>query len=673
MATMDDDEDPVDLEVNVHLSKTLANSLYLLQYPVRPSFMTYDNVEILSGKVKPNQKKLELEVSLNTRSKHYSKSKGEQFALNVDGRNPDATAVYSSNMMDKQVLLSHACGTDSGRYAVGYFRDGELYLSPVRAQVQMKPSFNYLDKSDTRAESKIAAQEGGDSSQDEGEEEAKAVTVKFARPESDLAKARRLASFGHMKKMQEEEAWVPLRFSNTYTESSERELRMLSQKSGESSNEFHVESTEYLKMLMSHADEVQHEKPAMPNNVLSLTQLKSMPLSDQVKALLTNAKVIRFNQLLHLLPQGTDPQATLRAIQIVAVLVQGCWVVKSEVLYPKDGCSPNSGISSELLCRGRDFVMWRFTMTRCVTRKEIASIVKLPSEDVKDILEQMSHIKVNHGWEFVFEHDYDFTDRYPEIVERQNMLWDAKFQTLSKQLNISEAHEKKIREIAAAEAQAERPRRRRTSRTRKRTLSGRSISDHSDMETESFDIDQLLKDNKTKSVGHNHNSVLNGATMEISHDHNDSDKVSEEFRTELRGFIKEKLYSRYVLSMSELKRLLNMKLSQAPPGYILSGRVTDELCEQTVIEIGGIVLATKWQEEPMFMFSKTGDELEPVRTAICDLAKTSNRMVKKTVLKNAEAMSGKTFTENTVKNVLRDYCVNKNAQWYLKCSIDTSS
>jgi len=30
------------------------------------------------------------------------------------------------------------------------------------------------------------------------------------------------------------------------------------------------------------------------------------------------------------------------------------------VLYPKEGCSPNSGISSELLCRGRDFVVCPF-------------------------------------------------------------------------------------------------------------------------------------------------------------------------------------------------------------------------------------------------------------------------------------------------------------------------
>jgi len=35
--------------------------------------------------------------------------------------------------------------------------------------------------------------------------------------------------------------------------------------------------------------------------------------------------------------------------------------------------------------------------------------------------------------------------RYTELVQRQTMLWDCKYQTLSKQLNISEAQEKKIK------------------------------------------------------------------------------------------------------------------------------------------------------------------------------------------------------------------------------------
>ena len=66
----------------------------------------------------------------------------------------------------------------------------------------------------------MCSERPGDSSQDEAEEEAKAVTVKFSRPESEVAKARRLASFNYLQKKQQEEAWVPLRYHNTYVSSS---------------------------------------------------------------------------------------------------------------------------------------------------------------------------------------------------------------------------------------------------------------------------------------------------------------------------------------------------------------------------------------------------------------------------------------------------------------------
>lgn len=54
----------------------------------------------------------------------------------------------------------------------------------------------------------------GESSQDEAEEEAKPVTMKFARQETDEAKARRLASYDYLKKKQEEEAWCQLQYND---------------------------------------------------------------------------------------------------------------------------------------------------------------------------------------------------------------------------------------------------------------------------------------------------------------------------------------------------------------------------------------------------------------------------------------------------------------------------
>ena len=70
-------------------------------------------------------------------------------------------------------------------------------------------------------------------------------------------------------------------------------------------------------------------------------------------------------------------------------------------------------------------------------------------------------------------------------------------------------------------------------------------------------------------------------------------QVPFELKTELMNFIQEKLYSRFVLSMSDLKRLFNVKFSSLPPGHILGKGVSDKLIEKTVLEVGGISLAAK--------------------------------------------------------------------------------
>ncbi|KTG06180.1 hypothetical protein cypCar_00039425, partial [Cyprinus carpio] len=124
-----------------------------------------------------------------------------------------------------------------------------------------------------------------------------------------------------------------------------------------------------------------------------------------------------------LLASGTDSTAVLRCIQQVALLVQGTWVMKSDVLYPKNTCSSHSGVPAEVLCRGQDFVMWRFTSERTLMRKEVTAIIKLPPEDVKDFLEQMSVPRLNRGWEFLLATDHDFIRKHPDVAQRQHMLW----------------------------------------------------------------------------------------------------------------------------------------------------------------------------------------------------------------------------------------------------------
>jgi DNA-directed RNA polymerase-3 subunit RPC5 len=150
------------------------------------------------------------------------------------------------------------------------------------------------------------------------------------------------------------------------------------------------------------------------------------------------AKVIKFSQICMLLEANSKQAAILRVLPTYACLVQGCWVVKSELLYPDGSTSPTSGVEAEVLRNGRDYVLWKFTQTRFVIRKEISSVVKLPFDDLKDILEQVAQLRVSQGWEFMGEYDDDFVKRHSDIVARQQQLWDTRYKKLCDDLSISQ-------------------------------------------------------------------------------------------------------------------------------------------------------------------------------------------------------------------------------------------
>lgn len=667
--------------ITVYLSKSLAENLYLLQYLVRPSHLTYDDVKPLNVKVKPNQKEIQLELPLNTHTPNYAYSKGEQMALIVDGQyKPSEQNFFNSNVMDKTVLASGPCTASTQRYAVGVYKDGELHLTPLNAMTQIRPSFSYMDKADTKQKVLNSKQMegGGESSQEEEEEEAKPVRLKFARHETVEAKARRMASYDYLQKKREEEQWINVKHHSIDDDKSVSERNLLFAAKNHEVTEFNIPAWEYLEKLMPPVTEEHKEKPALPNNILSLSQLRTMPLQEQVKALLINAKVIQFRQLLALLPRGTDPTAVIRCLQQVAILVQGCWVVKSEILYPKGTTSPHSGVSAEHLCRGRDYLMWRFLHSSHVTRKEISFVIKLPAEDVKDILEQMSRVRASHGWEFLFEYDKEFCSRYPEIVQRQKVLWEARFQTLCKQLKINPKEvEKKCKEQASPE-KSKKPRT--PTKSRKRTLSGRSISDHSDVEVDNPDkvinIKEESDDGGCEIVEvNNETSLTNGpASKEASgalcnsHAHANS---GSDMQQELQSFVRDKLYSRYVLTLSELKRLFHLKLTQCQSGHILGTGVSDKMLEQAVIDVGGIKINNQWPpassvDEPVFTVIKNGDYLDPMREVLMDMFRTSCRVRSNLFKKKLEETVGNNFTDNDCKKLLRDYCITKGCLWYLK-------
>uniref|UniRef100_A0A674BWW7 Polymerase (RNA) III (DNA directed) polypeptide E n=1 Tax=Salmo trutta TaxID=8032 RepID=A0A674BWW7_SALTR len=630
--------------------------------------------DVLDRRVKEKQPtSVELEIAINTLSPNYCRSKGEQIALNVDGTTSEDSNTYSVKMMDKQTFTSIQSTTNTSRYAAAIFRKGELHITPLQGILQMRPSFSYLDKADCKHREREAANEGGDSSQDEAEEDVKAVTVRFSRPESEQARQRRIQSYDFLQKKQAEESWVYLHYHGLNDGRSDHERQYLyCQAMGGSENTELVKTPkEYLAMLMPPVAE--EKMPVGPSNMLSMAQLRTLPLGDQIKTLMKNVKVMPFANLMGLLTPGTDSTAVLRCIQQVALLVQGNWVVKSDVLYPKNSCSPHSGVPAEVLCRGRDFVMWRFTQDRSVMRKEIAAIIKLPPEDVKDFLEHMAVPRINRGWEFLLPSDGAFIKKHPDVAQRQHMLWMGIQKTVDYYLfffmfffflQIGEGPRNRFdlsaRRQGGAEASGE---------------TGVRVKEEPVSEDEPMD--------SCSSV--HPNGLVNGypsssATCPASNPHNGHGGTPTPSPSpELRDFVWNTFKKQHVLTLSEVKRLFNLHLASLPPGHSLFHSISDRLLQDTILmsQCKQILVPFPAQstaaadEQKVFVAWETGETFDKHRQVLYEIFMKNYRVRRNVIQTRLTQELGDQTTKADMDRLLKECCVSLGGMWYLKGTLQS--
>uniref|UniRef100_A0A669QMJ9 RNA polymerase III subunit E n=1 Tax=Phasianus colchicus TaxID=9054 RepID=A0A669QMJ9_PHACC len=668
-------------------------------YPIRPASMTYDDVTHLSAKIKPKQQKVELEMAIDTLNPNYCRSKGEQIALNVDGTCTDETNTYSSKLMDKQTFCSSQAASNVSRYAAAVYRKGELHLTPLHGILQLRPSFTYLDKADAKHREREAANEGGDSSQDEAEDDVKQITVRFSRPETEQARQRRVQSYEFLQKRQAEEHWVHLHYYGLKDSRSEHERQYLfSQGHGLAENTELIKSpSEYLMMLMPPSVEEENSKPVAPSNVLSMAQLRTLPLADQIKILMKNVKVMPFANLMSLLGSGTDSTAVLRCIQQVAMLVQGNWVVKSDVLYPKDTSSPHSGVPAEVLCRGRDFVMWKFTQDRWVVRKEVATVTKLCPEDVKDFLEHMSVARINKGWEFMLPYDEDFVKKHPDIVQRQRMLWMAIQATFCKTgvlfmvgfyatLHFLSGHPLLVsgeQRVNMAKAKVKQNYGQLEKEFQKQKAELKSNDTSSKIDVSNIHIkEEPVSDEEpmdTSVYEGLNNGIVNG--LHAEEDSTDSlnghlpGGCSDRVAQELKAFVSSTFKKQFVLTLSELKRLFNLHLASLPPGHILFSGISDKMLQDMVLDIGCKQIlvpfppqtAASPDELKVYALWEAGDIYDQHRQVLLEIF-SKNYRVRRNVIQNQLSQD---LNKQEVDRVLKDCCVSYGGMWYLKGTVQS--
>ena len=209
----------------------------------------------------------------------------------------------------------------------------------------MRPSLSHLDKADSGAKKAAAAavsggDGGGDTTGSEGEE-AKPVVVKFARRDSKVKGQQKGVGWKMnfqeaMEKRKSSEAWITVEYKGVESEEACEERRLLFAERDDQMELFSQTAESYIDSVCPRTV-TQETTPtvAMPTGVLSLADLKSLPLSQQVVKLLRNAHMIQFGSLCSMLGvMGGGVVSVCEAVRGCAVLVQGCWVVSSQQIFP---------------------------------------------------------------------------------------------------------------------------------------------------------------------------------------------------------------------------------------------------------------------------------------------------------------------------------------------------
>ncbi|EDW70102.1 DNA-directed RNA polymerase III subunit RPC5 [Drosophila virilis] len=434
---MEDEEDPIVEEIPVFLSKNLQDNLYLFQYPTKTQLLNHDDAVVVNCCVKPFTQEVKVDFGLNIESNHYDRFKGEQFAVAADGKNTYGAATpkgaerptYKRGIVDKQAFTSTRSLTDISKYVVGIYTDKELHLSPLASIVQLRPSLNYFDKEDKRrkAEQKAQTEDVDD------EEVAQQVTVKFARGTGAGAAAKKTkeqrGTYDNFVQRIVDEPWCESYWHARSTPTAELERQKLYSTNHQANQSLSLPPSEYLYKLLPHDEHVQQVDVANVLPVYNKAMLKTMPLLEQLRVLLKDAKTLSFTDILHILSEHIDPHVNadkvLALLPQVGILLHGNWVPKSEVVYPEKMLSHANGVSAEQMIRARDYILYRFSRTPCLYRNQVMTATQLPPAETLDVLSTVARVNATKRWELLLPPDKEFEQKHVELVQRQELHWRA--------------------------------------------------------------------------------------------------------------------------------------------------------------------------------------------------------------------------------------------------------
>jgi len=343
-----EDDDEVTYEIDVFINQTLADDLYVLQYPLRAPWNPYPSQASAKFKQRSQFLRLDCKAPKSDEQKKMDRALTQQAELPSE---------------QTEFTLESTIQPMGATYAIGILNEGQLHLNPLRPRfdrsaktekiekseasievesveteepetvsdqpedfagggiLQMRPSFTHLIPTLVGEEAKSNGSAGNDS------EEPQKVKVRYQSKKQQKLKEWQKSTYSYKMKEFEEEPFVRLNYY--HPDSSFKPLEKLSDLfyDGEDSEVPNtVTRREYLDTIVGEA--AQPIPKTIPYGVCSRSKRETLPLLPQLVQLMKSVVLMQFGRIRQLISINCEDIELIAALETVAVVINGIWIVK---------------------------------------------------------------------------------------------------------------------------------------------------------------------------------------------------------------------------------------------------------------------------------------------------------------------------------------------------------
>ncbi|TPX42785.1 hypothetical protein SeMB42_g04993 [Synchytrium endobioticum] len=421
-----EDDDPIEAEYPVIVTDEPFQRLVLLQFPTRHKDFILPPQK---GMIRPKADMISLEVPIETGSMHYdddlAHKLGEGYRKDVQQTAKkkvkrlqfmDTDEHETRKFLEYQKLESVTVPTKQNNYMVSMTYNGRIYLTTLDSILHMRHNLKYVEYAQDKDLSKAADKSGKDGDGGGGADApgGKSIIQTAGRSE-DKDMMKRLAQ---LKLLQEDddEAWMDCTMNNRDDPRVRARLAEFIKQDFEQCS-ITMAMDPYLKSLhgniqpssmVFNVDDANDVKLTAGLSRLEMGQLTS---EARLKAFMINAQIAPYKVIKTFMELiGLSEKQILELCQRVAVLVNGVWVVRSELVY--------KGRLRDARC----YLLAMFTRDEYIRRKEFTDIARLPVTQALNILTELSLFVPGRGWR-LRENDLIFEYQHPAFaIEQRNIV-----------------------------------------------------------------------------------------------------------------------------------------------------------------------------------------------------------------------------------------------------------